>query len=141
MQATATEVFSLAVGEWDWSRGDSTCLGNTHTVTFSQDRSEMLLTFKAPIDTATGQSVFRYRILDVGPHLFPEPAQVVRGSMEGETRRTAGGDLVIWDLVLATPNRYHWHRTDWEAGAVTRPIVRCVDGRPAERYETPGGRP
>jgi hypothetical protein len=132
--ATAGEVFSLAVGTWDWWRGDSTCLGNPHEVTFSSDRREMLLTFKAPIDTSTGKRVVRYRILEVGPHLFPEPAHVVRASMEGETRRTTGGDLVIWDLVLATPNRYHWHRTDWEAGAVTRPIVRCVDGRPVERY-------
>jgi hypothetical protein len=133
-QRAAAEVFSLAVGMWDWWRGDSTCLGNTHEITFSPDRSEMLLTFKAPIDTATGKRVVRYRILDVGPHLFPEPAQVLRASMEDETRRTDGGDLVIWDLVLATPNRYHWHRTDWEAGAVTRPIVRCVDGHPVERY-------
>lgn len=138
-QAAASEVFSLAVGTWDWWRGDSTCLGNPHEITFSSDRSEMSLTFKAPIDTATGKRVVRYRILEVGPHLFPEPAHVVRASMEDETRRTPDGYLVIWDLVLATPNRYHWHRTDWASGAVTRPIVRCVDGRPMERYETPGG--
>ena len=52
--------------------------------------------------------------------------------MEGEKRLTKSDEVVIWDLVLATPNRYHWHRTDWETGAVTRPLVPCLNDRPVE---------
>ena len=35
------------------------------------------------------------------------------------------GQPVVWDLVLRSPNRFAWHRTDWESWATTRDLRRC----------------
>jgi hypothetical protein len=43
----------------------------------------------------------------------------------GETRRTAEGVPVVWDLVLVDSNTYRWHRTDWPWGGSTKAIRRC----------------
>lgn len=42
-----------------------------------------------------------------------------------ESRLTEAGDPVQWDLVLVGRNRMAWHRTDWEEGALTGPLMRC----------------
>lgn len=49
----------------------------------------------------------------------------IRGAIRGETRRTEGGEPVVWDLVLVGPNTYRWHRTDWPIGAFTKAVRRC----------------
>lgn len=132
--------FAYVAGTWDWAKGDSTCRGNTHTLAFSPDGKVMTLTFKLPLDSTDASRVTRYRILAVGPAVAPELSPyALRGAIEGETRRTPAGALVVWDLVLASPNRYHWHRTDWPATAVTGPIVRCDGTRPMEMPVAPTG--
>jgi hypothetical protein len=86
----------------------------------------MILRYPQPIDSATGQREVRYEIRDVTPSRN-------RAFMEGETRTTAAGALVVWDLVLTSPNSYRWHRTDWRPSGYTQEIVRCADGAPAPR--------
>lgn len=132
--STAEATFAYAAGVWDWAHGDSTCLGNTHTLAFSPDRRAMTLTFKAPIDTATGQRVVTYDVLAVGRGIHPELPFAVRAAMAGETRRTDAGKLVVWELVLASPNRYHWRQTDWPTLGATNAIVRCEGTRPLEQW-------
>jgi hypothetical protein len=129
------DVFALAAGHWDRARGDSTCLGNTHTISFSADRQQMLLTFREPVDTATMQRVVRYRVLAAGPQLHRESPFAIRAAMENEERRTDAGELVVWDLIMASVNRYHWHRTDWQGLALTGAVVRCAGTTPLERWE------
>lgn len=130
-------VMDLVVGTWDWARGDSTCLGNRHQISFSADGTEMRLTHDVPLDSTTNDRVTRYRILDSGAGVHPDLPFVIRAAMEGEDRRTEAGELVIWDLILATPNRYHWHRTDWPNLGVTNAIVRCDGRRPLEHWQAP----
>jgi hypothetical protein len=137
---SAQDIFTLAMGTWDRARGDSTCMGNTHEISFSDDRQQMVLTFEEPIDT-TGQRVYRYEIRGVGPEVLPPLTHVIRAFMIGETRKTDAGELVVWDFVLATRNRYHWHRTDWPSLGITGAVVRCEGGRPLERWGPPPGAP
>lgn len=126
--------FAMAVGTWGWARGDSTCLGNTHTISFSPDRQVMTLKHNAPRDTTAEARETTYSILSAGPGRFLNFPHVIRGAMVGETRRTTTEDLVVWDLVLVTSNRYHWHRTDWSDSTMTAAIVRCDGTRPLERW-------
>jgi hypothetical protein len=72
--------------------------------------------------------------------VLPGMPMVIRAELADESRRTADGDLVVWDLVLASDNRYHWHRTDWPEGAVTMAVIRCDGTRPLETY-TPQAAP
>jgi len=140
--SNADSTFALATGTWDWYAGESTCVGNTHTLSFSSGRDTMIIAFKQPLASMGGQRVFRYKILGVGSRVLPPFQYVVRGAMEGETRRTAGGELAVWDLLLLSPNRYHWHRSDWQVGQGTRAILRCSGDKPLEHWDSAGfGRP
>jgi hypothetical protein len=133
-EASANLAFSTAVGTWDWESTDSTCLGNTHTISFSPDRSTMTLTFVKPLDAETGERDFHYRVIAAGEGAVPGFPHSILAAMEGETRRTESGELVIWGLLLATQNRYHWHRTDWPETGVTHAVVRCRGKQPLERW-------
>jgi len=79
----------------------------------------MLLEHATPIERASGnpQPVVRYRVLESEPFL--------RMAIEGETRKTPAGDLVVWEVVMLSPDRYCWHRTDWPEGGCTAAIERC----------------
>lgn len=33
---------------------------------------------------------------------------------------------VVWDLLLASPDVYYWHRADLPFSSVTRPVRRCL---------------
>lgn len=131
----ALDVFKESLGTWAWANGDSTCRGNVHTLTFSPDRSAMLLTHREPLDTVTGQTVAKYRVVSSGNQILPGLANVIRARLDDETRTTDDGKPVVWDLVLMTPNRYHWHRTDWPDGAVTKPLIRCDGERAMEQWQ------
>jgi len=124
-------VFSVAEGLWDWAGQPGSCTDNPHTISFTEDRSEMLLTYTRP-DSTTSQREYRYEIRDVGP-------SSIRGFIHGETRRTDDGQLVVWDLVLTGHDEYRWHRTDWPPRLYTGKVVRCdVPGAPPP---SPRGRP
>ena len=135
--ARAEETFRLLEGTWDWARGDSTCQRDPHRLSFSTDRREMLLTYLRPDDSTGAPRVVRYQVLAQGKRVHPELPHVLRTAMEGETRKTPTGELVLWDIMLLSPNRYHWHRADWAEGGVTRALVRCDGTRPLEQWEAP----
>jgi hypothetical protein len=116
-----SDVFAVAQGSWDWrNRGDSTCVVDPHTIAFSSDRRTMTLTSRKPFKQMGGRmgTVTTYEVRG-------STRSSVRGFITGETRRTDGGQAVVWDLVLTGPDSYRWHRTDWEEGAYTDEIVRC----------------
>jgi hypothetical protein len=138
-QSEAGEIFRPVAGSGDWARGDSTCLGNTHTIAFGGQGREMVLTFREPIDSVSRQRVVRYKVLQAGSNVQPELPVVIRAAMEGETRRTESGVPVVWDLIMASPNRYHWHRTDWPNGGVTGAVIRCDGAKPLEQWQQPVG--
>jgi hypothetical protein len=127
-------VFDLAEGTWHWSVGEGTCQGNRHRIAFSDDRTQMMLIHDEPLDAASDERVTVYTILQSGAGLHPMTPYVIRAAMEGETRTTEAGESVVWDLVIATPDRYHWRRTDWPTNGLTGAIIRCDDRVPLEQW-------
>ncbi len=119
-QPANASIFSVLPGIWGWEeQGVGTCSANPHAITFSDDRRVMFLRHTKPLKRHTGAEtmVLLYRILDADPHL--------RMALDGETRTTPAGALVEWDLIMLSPDRYCWHRTDWPAGHCTAAVVRC----------------
>jgi hypothetical protein len=108
------DVFGRVAGTWRWEYRADDCQENPHTISFSEDRRFMILSYPLSKDTHT----VRYEILAIGP-------SAIRGKMLGETRTTPAGQTVVWDLVLVTPDSYCWHRTDWAPDGCTRLNVRC----------------
>jgi hypothetical protein len=107
-------------GTWGWTIANGFgCDENPHDIEFSADRKSMFYSVQDPVESPTGEIVktIQYHILDTSPHL--------RMRIEGETRTTPAGDPVVWDLILISPDRYCWHRTDWPVGACTANIERC----------------
>jgi len=137
----ANASFEMAAGTWGWAQGDSTCLTNTHTISFTPDRRTMTLTHLPPIDTMLKSPVTTYSVLSAGRGRFLDYQHVVRGAVVDETRRTDTADLVVWDLVLVTPNRYHWHRTDWPDDGMTTGVIRCDGTKPLEQWKRPAPPP
>ena len=112
--------FVSAAGRWAWTTHDSGCINDWHRITFSPDRKVMTITNSKPYKLADGtlDSVAVYDIQASGPGW-------IRGAIRGETRKTPHGRLVVWDLVLRSPDRYAWHRTDWFRAGYTAEIRRC----------------
>ena len=117
-----TDIFQVVTGKWAWTGPANPCDSDPHTIAFSSDRTEMLITHAQAFRGADGQfdSVTHYKIL-------AHTRGWIRGAIPGETRLTDQGNPVIWDLVLRSPNTYAWHRTDWGWGESTRNIQRCVE--------------
>lgn len=119
-QVQTSSVYDVLPGTWGWQHSKHAgCDSNPHVISFSEDRTEMILTTAHPEMTVHGMArTSRYRIYSDSPHL--------RMFLEGETRRDpATGALVLWDLVMKSPDKYCWHRSDWQPDACTESIVRC----------------
>jgi hypothetical protein len=122
------DIFTVVQGTWAWTTADSPCTGAWHRITFSPDHRVMLITNSKPYKGADGKldSVAVYDI-QASTHSW------IRGAIRGETRLTAVGRPVVWDLVLRSADRYAWHRTDWVRGGYTREIQRCTGAIPRAR--------
>jgi hypothetical protein len=114
------DVFAVVSGTWDWEGADGFCRKNPHTVSFSPDRTLMTFISREPYTDSEGTEhlVTEY---DIQEHTRGR----LRGLIRGETRMTAEGVPVVWDLVLVDSNAYRWHRTDWTWGNSTKSIRRC----------------
>jgi hypothetical protein len=112
-------VFAVLTGTWGWEQFPEVgCGQNSHTMTFTKDRKVMLLKHKeASAAYGIPAETVRYRVLQSEPNL--------RMAIEGETRTTAEGKPVEWEVVMLTPDRFCWQRADLEAGSCSSPIVRC----------------
>jgi hypothetical protein len=115
------DVFSVAAGTWDWEGAEGFCQKDPHTVSFSPDRTLMTLTSREPYTDSSGvvHQVTEYDIQE-------QSRGRIRALIRGETRKTAQGVPVVWDLVLVDSNTYRWHRTDWPLGGSTKSIRRCL---------------
>lgn len=124
-----TDIFAVVAGRWAWTTADSGCTRHEwHRITFTPDHKVMTIThakaYVAPDGTRDSIAVY-----DIQAYT----RSWIRGAIRGETRLTAQGRPVVWDLVLRSPDRYAWHRTDWFRGGYTATIERCVDALPTER--------
>ncbi|HKU62381.1 MAG TPA: hypothetical protein VJQ44_14240 [Gemmatimonadales bacterium] len=113
-----SDIFQVASGEWDWANDD--CVTNPHTISFSADHRVMTLSYRqGTLDSLRAtRRAYEYDIAEVSRHH-------IRGRIRGETRQTPGGEPVVWDLVLQSPNVYYWHRADQPFFDVTTPVRRC----------------
>jgi hypothetical protein len=114
------DIYSIVQGTWAWTTSDTNCLADPHRIAFTPDHKGMTITEAHPYKLPDGtlDSVAYYDILRVTP-------TSIRGAIRGETRLTDDGQPVVWDLVLKSPDRYTWHRTDWAAWEHTQEIHRC----------------
>jgi hypothetical protein len=119
-----TDVFAVVQGTWAWTTSDTNCAKNPHTITFTPDHKGMLITASHPNHRPDGRldSVAFYDI-----RAYTRSS--IRGAIRGERRLTDEGRPVVWDLVLKSPDRYVWHRTDWAPEGYTREIRRCSGGQ------------
>lgn len=109
-------------GHWGWTIDNGyDCETNPHWFEFAVDKSSFAIVNETPIESASGELTTRsvYRILDVR-------GDVIEAALEGESRRTEAGDLVVWNLVILRElDRYCWQRTDWPEDACTAHVERC----------------
>jgi len=114
------DIFAAVEGKWAWTTSDSGCTNEWHRITFTPDRRVMTIAASKPYETSDG-TMDSVAVYDIEAHT----RRWIRGAIRGETRLTDAGKPVIWDLVLRSPDRYVWHRTDWPKVAHTRAIERC----------------
>lgn len=122
--ATADSIFALAQGLWDWEGSEKECEAGQQEITVTPDRT-MLLLVTRPMEAGESPDTTRYRVIEAGPQILPWAPFAIRLDMEGEDRRTDDGKLVVWDLVLKSRDRFHWHRTDWPPNGLTEAMIRC----------------
>lgn len=107
-------------GIWGSSQGANGCDDNPHTIRFSEDGREMILTSKLPRENYNRVLVqaSHYDVLEVH-------SQYVRMRLRDEQRTTSDGEPVVWDLFLRAPGDYCWRRADWPQESCTAPNLRC----------------
>jgi hypothetical protein len=116
--ADGQQLHEVLSGRWDWTTNERPCTGNEHTIAFSDSGQVMAITL-AEIDSTTGTpDVAVYDIVREGP-------SSIMGAIRNETRLTEDGKPVVWELILISPDRYVWRRTDWGRWNSTAPIIRC----------------
>lgn len=120
--ATKNDLPTYVAGRWDWSTRARPCGDSAHVVTFSADQKTMRIAQEGTSGEGGPDDPTVYDILELTPSR-------IRGAIRGETRKTADGKPVVWDLVMFNVNEYHWHRTDWAAFGYTAAIVRCDAGQ------------
>ncbi|WP_416899073.1 MAG: hypothetical protein ACMVY4_04930 [Minwuia sp.] len=104
------------VRKQDWCQPSS----NFVTISFSENRSEAVFDWNRPLKSAIGKTVEQSRYIV----LSREP-QVLTMLLEGETRKTAEGEAVLWQLRVLDAGTFCWRRTDWKPGACTVVRTRC----------------
>jgi hypothetical protein len=130
--ASVDQIYTVATGTWDWDSDSVRCGPMTHQISFSPDHRLMVLRGVKPwtLPDGTSQSTAEYEIREV-------TRSHIRAFMRGESRRTPGGELVVWDLVLTSLNSYAWHEADWPNFALTGRISRCPISDPSTRLLHP----
>jgi hypothetical protein len=104
-------------GTWGSEYEGSKCSDNPHTLKLSADGQSMVLAYAKSLNSEPPTRV-EYRIIGEGKDF-------VRTQKLSEKETAADGSLVMWDIVILTPDSYCWHRSDWSDEGCTKPIVRC----------------
>jgi hypothetical protein len=120
-------IFEQLPGTWDWTGIRRSCQDNPHTISFSSDKQFMTLTHRRPFEPAPGLQVDPDRPTEVRYEVRGHSDKAIRLFMvqPAETRRSDTGELVVWDLILISRDKYRWRRLDWPPAGGTRDVVRC----------------
>lgn len=110
----------VVTGQWGWTAEE--CRKSPKSISFSSDGGLM---YYQSTPGASGLLLGDQVLDKVTYQILGEGRRVLRTIIEGETRKTESGNVVMWDLVLRSNDSFCWHRTDWAANACTRPVSRC----------------
>lgn len=112
-----SDIFHKVAGTWEWKHHIGTDRYNPHTITFSDDNKIANFTTMKPFKSHGNLiSFYTYNVLS-------NDDKSITMSLNGETRKTDSGDLVVWILFLKGTDVYCWRRTDWKSSACTKDIV------------------
>mgnify|MGYP006188860453 FL=1 len=105
---------------------DSTCARAPHRIRFSPDRSRATFNWAADITSYLGERAREARYTVLG-----HDDTTITMQLNGEQRRTASGEAVVWILrPITRPEGYCWGRTDWPAGRCAWTQIRCEPPAP-----------
>ncbi|WPH17659.1 hypothetical protein [Variovorax paradoxus] len=112
-------VLNRLSGTWDTMPIDKpTCESDEyqHTMVVSPHKDRVTIKHAKAIDGPNGKiQEYTYKVLY-------EQEDRVMLFLEGETRKTRNGDLVIWELILERPDYYRWRTygspADWRNSVV-----------------------
>jgi len=93
---------------------------DTQTISFARDRATADFSSPYGFTSASGKEVDKLtcKILSVKEN-------AITMFLNDESRTTAGGDPIVWTLILFQPNAFVWRQTVWPAGHATTPRMRC----------------
>lgn len=125
--AASADLFKSVSGEWAvLDEGAVNCDKGTEFISFSEDFSVATFTSTEKYALGAGKesNAITDKVLDV-------QGNTITMSLNGETRTTAAGQLVVWSLVLVEDKVFVWRRTDWLKSQSTQPRIRCdhLDGK------------
>lgn len=125
-EPTREGILASIVGEWDYVGSPLLCGPGRHTIRVTADSASFEVS--TPDVDGGPARVTTYQIVRIGPGIVSGQLHVIRGFVEGETRRGANGDPIMWDLVLDGADRYGWHRNDWHDDQRSVDVLRCDRG-------------
>jgi len=107
-------------GSWQWEQAKGICQKESlTTISFSADGNAMYLSSDASNYRDPDEiSVHTYDIVG-------QPEVNLRTVIQGETRRTHAGDVVMWDIKMISNNEFCWHRSDWRNNECTQSLIKC----------------
>lgn len=124
--STASSIRAQLPGRWDWADSSPRCGDTAAELSFTDDGQGLR------VRVATGVYIGTTLL---GPEakyaILVESPTVLRMQLDGETRQTTAGAVVVWDVVLLDPNQFCWHRADWKSDVCTKPMQRCTEANVA----------
>jgi hypothetical protein len=120
--------FNQAQLEGSWADSVSTeaaCSAqNTRfSYTFSADLSRVTVKFDRAIDSG-----IKGKISEVDAEIISSTARTLVIRYQGESRLSAIGKPIEWELAIVAPGIYRWRATDWQQGEVNTVVgIRCAE--------------
>lgn len=110
------------VGTWD-TVGEKFCNGSgyTHKIELIENKTKVRFTFYIEGEKFIQDisNTYIYTVLEVLDD------RIIM-QVDGETRKTDSGELVIWEFIFEKDGEYSWRRTDWPSEYRVQPFQkRC----------------
>lgn len=111
------------VGSWDFVGSPVLCGPAQHRISV---QDSLFLVSTPRVDGRSDTT--RYVIQRAGSGLIPGETHVLRIQRVGERARGAYGELVAWDLIMDSADRFRWRRNDWYYDQRSADVLRCDRG-------------